>query len=64
MPQDQGQPAVTQQQGERILTRISEQVAKADAAKDPAAAALRLTGSALAARETDYKLRDVAGTPR
>jgi hypothetical protein len=61
VPQDQGQPAVTQQQGERILTRISEQVAKADAAKDPAAAALRLTGSALAARETDYKLRDVAG---
>lgn len=61
VPQDQGSPAVTQAQAERILTRISEQVAKADAAKDPAAAALRLTASALAARETDYKLRDVAG---
>lgn len=61
VPQDQGSPAVTQAQAERILTRISEQVAKADAAKDPAAAAERLTDSALAARETDYRLRDVAG---
>lgn len=61
VPQDQGSPAVTQAQAERILTRVSEQVAKADAAKDPAAAAVRLTDSALAARETDYKLRDVAG---
>ncbi len=40
---------------------VTEQVAKADAAKDPAAAAERLTDSALAARETDYRLRDVAG---
>ncbi|QRY40984.1 glycosyl transferase [Microbacterium hominis] len=61
VPQDQGSPAVTQAHAERILTRISEQVAKADAAKDPAAAAERLTDSALAARETDYRLRDVAG---
>jgi len=60
VPADQGRPAVTQAQAERILTRVSEDVAAADAAKDPAAAALRLTGSALAARETDYRLRDVA----
>ncbi len=61
VPKDQGSPAVTQAQAERILARISAQVTKADAAKDPAAAAQRLTASALAARETDYKLRDVAG---
>ncbi|MFT3799278.1 glycosyl transferase [Microbacterium sp.] len=60
VPDDQGSPAVTQSQAERILARVSEQVAAADEAKDPAAAAVRLSGTALATRVTDYKLRDVA----
>lgn len=57
IPEDQGSPAVTEAQAERIIARISEQVATADAALDPAAAAVRLSGTALAVRETDYKLR-------
>ncbi len=57
VPEGQGAPAVTKTQAERILGRISEQVAAADEAKDPKAAALRLTGPALIERETNYRLR-------
>ncbi|ALJ20295.1 hypothetical protein [Microbacterium sp. No. 7] len=56
-PEGQGAPAVTEAQAQRILTRISEQVATADAAIDATAAAERLEGAALAARETNYRLR-------
>ena len=63
VPHDQGSPVVTQAQAERILARVSEDVAAADEAKDPAAAALRLTGPALATRETAYRLKDVADAP-
>ena len=63
VPHDQGSPVVTQAQAERILARVSEDVAAADEAKDPAAAALRLTGPALATRETAYTLKDVADAP-
>lgn len=54
---DQVPPAVTEAQAERILTRIAEGVSEADAVADPALAAARLTGPALAERETNYTLR-------
>ncbi|MFI8631858.1 glycosyl transferase [Microbacterium sp. NPDC077663] len=57
VPEGQGAPAVTKTQAERILGRIVEQVAAADEAKDPQAAAERLTGPALVERETNYRLR-------
>src|SRR5690606_256370 len=57
VPAGQGQPAVTKAQAQRIVTRIAEQVATADEAKDAAAAAARLAGPALAERETNYTLR-------
>lgn len=57
VPEGQGAPAVTKTQAERILGRIAEQIAASDEAKDPKAAALRLTGPALVERETNYKLR-------
>lgn len=57
VPAGQGQSAVTKAQAQRIVTRIAEQVATADEAKDAAAAAARLAGPALAERETNYTLR-------
>ncbi|SBS70677.1 glycosyl transferase [uncultured Microbacterium sp.] len=57
VPDGQGQPAVTETQAQRIVTRIAEQVAKADEAQDADAAATRLAGPALAERRTNYKLR-------
>ncbi|KAA9086878.1 glycosyl transferase [Microbacterium radiodurans] len=54
---DQQTPAVTQAQAERILTRIAEDVSQADAGADAALAGTRLTGPALAERETNYTLR-------
>lgn len=54
---DQAPPAVTQRQAERILTRIAEDVSSADANADAALAATRLSGPALAERETNYTLR-------
>jgi hypothetical protein len=56
-PEGQQTPAVTEAQAERILTRISQTVADADAGLDPALAATRLAGTALAERETNYTLR-------
>lgn len=55
-PKDQGSPVVTQAQAERIVGSISTAVAAADAARDATAAATRLDGTALAARETNYRL--------
>lgn len=67
VPDGQQAPAVTDTQAERILTRVSSAVADADAALDPAAAATRLTGAALAERETNYTVRgqiaDAAALP-
>ena len=56
-PEGQHAPAVTKAQAERILSRVAETVAEADTAMDGALAATRLEGAALAARETNYKLR-------
>lgn len=56
-PDGQQAPAVTKAQAERILTRIAATVADADAAMDGDLAATRLEGAALAARDTNYKLR-------
>ncbi len=51
-------PAVTEAQAERILARISETVATADEKNDVRVARQRLDGPALAARATNYKLRE------
>jgi hypothetical protein len=56
-PEGQQAPAVTKAQAERILTRIAATVADADAAMDGDLAQTRLEGAALAARDTNYKLR-------
>lgn len=56
-PEGQHAPAVTKAQAERILSRIAETVAEADAALDGDLAETRLEGAALAARDTNYKLR-------
>ncbi|WP_292832625.1 glycosyl transferase [Microbacterium sp.] len=57
VPDDQGSPAVTEAQADRIVSRIAAQVAIADEANDAAAAAVRLDGAALKVRETNYRLR-------
>ncbi len=56
-PEGQQAPAVTKAQAERILTRIASTVAEADTALDGDLAETRLEGAALAARDTNYKLR-------
>jgi len=56
-PEGQQAPAVTKAQAERIMTRIAATVADADAALDGDLAETRLSGAALAARDTNYKLR-------
>jgi hypothetical protein len=58
VPEGQQAPAVTKPQAERILARIAETVAEADAALDKDLAATRLDGAALAARSTNYTLRE------
>ncbi len=57
VPEGQFPPAVTEAQAQRIVSRLSSTVAQADAALDATAAAERLSGPALAERETNYKLR-------
>ncbi|WZH36192.1 MAG: glycosyl transferase [Microbacterium enclense] len=57
VPEGQFPPAVTEAQAQRIVSRISETVAQADAAMDATAAESRLTGPALAERKTNYTLR-------
>ena len=56
-PEGQQAPAVTKAQAERILTKIAATVAEADSALDGDLAETRLEGAALAARDTNYKLR-------
>lgn len=55
--EDQQAPVVSVAQAERILQRVAETVAAADAARDPALAETRLDGAALAQRRTNYSLR-------
>jgi len=57
VPEGQFPPAVTEAQAQRIVSRISDTVAQADAAMDATAAETRLTGPALAERKTNYTLR-------
>lgn len=57
VPEGQFPPAVTEAQAKRIVARVSTAVSQADAALDKTAAATRLTGPALAERETNYTLR-------
>lgn len=54
--------AVTRPQLTRILTRVASTVAAADAGLDPARAAERLQGPALAERTANYALRKADGT--
>lgn len=55
-PDDQESPVVTSAQAQRIVERIATEVAAADEARDATAAATRLSGTALAVRETNYRL--------
>ncbi|MFJ4039049.1 glycosyl transferase [Microbacterium sp. NPDC090007] len=57
VPEGQFPPAVTEAQAQRIVSRVSQTVAQADAALDQDAAAQRLSGPALAERQTNYTLR-------
>lgn len=57
VPEGQQSPAVTQAQAERILSRIAETVAAADASNDIDAAAARLAGPVLESRRVEYTLR-------
>jgi hypothetical protein len=57
VPEGQQQPAVTEAQAERILTRVSQTVAEADEKRDTALAATRLEGIVLQERTTNYRLR-------
>lgn len=57
VPEGQQQPAVTEAQAERIITRVSDTVAEADAAMDVTLAATRIEGSVLEERKTNYRLR-------
>ncbi|GAA1847779.1 hypothetical protein GCM10009796_07670 [Microbacterium koreense] len=58
VPEGQQTPAVTRAQAERILARVAQTAAEADEALDADLAATRLTGAVLAARETNYTLRE------
>jgi len=55
-PEDQENPVVTQAQAERIIGKIADEVQAADEARDATAAATRLDGTALAVRDTNYRL--------
>ncbi|OZD30841.1 glycosyl transferase [Rhodococcus sp. 06-1477-1B] len=57
VPEGQFPPAVTEAQAQRIVSRVSATVAQADASLDANAVAQRLSGPALAERQTNYKLR-------
>lgn len=54
VPEGQFPPAVTENQAERIVSRIATTVAEADSTLDATAAATRLVGPALAERQTNY----------
>ncbi|WP_426182801.1 glycosyl transferase [Microbacterium sp. TWP3-1-2b2] len=57
-PENQKPPAVTEAQASRILKNVAGTLEDADAALDIDLAATRLDGAALAARTTDYTLRE------
>ena len=57
VPEGQFPPAVTENQAERIVSRIATTVAEADSSLDAAVAETRLAGPALAERQTNYTLR-------
>lgn len=57
VPEGQQDPAVTEAQAARIISRISATVAEADEALDATLAATRIDGAVLAERQTNYKLR-------
>lgn len=57
VPEGQFPPAVTEAQAQRIVSKVSSTVAQADASLDANAVAERLSGPALAERQTNYKLR-------
>jgi len=57
VPEGQFPPAVTEAQAQRIVSRVSSTVAQADASLDANVVAERLSGPALAERQTNYKLR-------
>jgi hypothetical protein len=57
IPEGQQEPAVTEAQAQRILTRIADTVAQADTGRDQALASTRLDGAMLAERTTAYKLQ-------
>ncbi len=56
-PENQKPPAVTEAQASRILLDIAATLEEADETRDLDLASTRLSGAALEARETDYKLR-------
>lgn len=56
-PDNQKPPVITEKQGQHIIREVSKVLTKADADLDPALAGTRLTGGALAGRETEYVLR-------
>jgi hypothetical protein len=56
--EEQPQPAVSSQQLERIVTKISGVALDADAARDATLAATRFTGPALAERTGNYAIRE------
>lgn len=57
VPEGQFPPAVTEAQAQRIVAKVSSTVAQADASLDGNVVAERLSGPALAERQTNYKLR-------
>lgn len=57
-PEGQQTPAVTRPQAERILTRIADTLVTADKDLDAKLLATRTAGAVLAARETNYALRE------
>lgn len=57
VPEDQMSPAVTEVQAERILNEIASTVAIADEQRSADIAKTRLSGVALAERQTNYTLR-------
>nr|WP_274638236.1 glycosyl transferase [Microbacterium bovistercoris] len=63
-PEGAQSPAVTPTQADRILSRVSTTVAKADEKKDGTLAATRLAGAALAERKTNYTLRGKISTEK
>ncbi|QTV79682.1 glycosyl transferase [Microbacterium sp. NIBRBAC000506063] len=56
-PENQQAPAVTESQATRILQRLAATIAEADEERDADLLATRMSGTPLAERRTDYRLR-------